>query len=343
MLELFFRFIIPASEQPNGYFDSNDKIYVYSNELEKGLYTKGKFAEIKSKWRINNMGWNYPIDYYRVENKKLIAVIGDSYVEAFQVDADKNYPYLLREKLGKHYEVFAFGMSGAPLSQYLHISRYVNKHLNPEVLIFNVVHNDFNESILELFPEVDYFLQVSIKENGSVRETIPQPNYSFAQYSPLKRLLYRSAFVRYLWSNLKVNNTVKDFFKNNEDQYESNIKVTDVIENRGKIIKATDYLIKTIHKENRDKRIIFIFDAPRKAIYNNSLNESNVRWLNEMMEASCKKYSVGYIDLTQLIQKDYKANNIKFNSEFDYHWNEYGHEFVASVLHEYLRNNKTID
>ena len=44
------------------------------------------------------MHWNYPIDYYPVDEKKLITVIGDSYIEAFHVDADEKYPYLLREK-----------------------------------------------------------------------------------------------------------------------------------------------------------------------------------------------------------------------------------------------------
>ena len=118
------------------------------------------------------MGWNYPIDYYPINDKKLIAVIGDSYIEAFQVDVDKNYPFLLREKLKNDYEVYAFGKSGAPLSQYLHISRYVNRHFDPDILIFNLVHNDFDESIQELYPGNTYFLKVS-----SIKMTQLQKQY----------------------------------------------------------------------------------------------------------------------------------------------------------------------
>jgi hypothetical protein len=62
LLEVLFRTVIPASEFPMNVFDEKDKIWKYSNEKNTGLHTIGKFAEIQAKWRINNMGWNYPID-----------------------------------------------------------------------------------------------------------------------------------------------------------------------------------------------------------------------------------------------------------------------------------------
>ena len=89
LLELIFRIAIPATDPPMGYFNEKEKIYSFSNQREEGQITIGRFAEIRSQWRINNMNWNYPIDYHFVEGKKLIAVIGDSYIEAFQVDADE--------------------------------------------------------------------------------------------------------------------------------------------------------------------------------------------------------------------------------------------------------------
>ncbi|MBA4419356.1 MAG: hypothetical protein C0392_15850 [Syntrophus sp. (in: bacteria)] len=135
VLEVFFRSVIPASDPPRSFFDEKEKMFFCSNEKVKGVNVIGKFAEIRAKWRINNMHWNYPIDYYHINDRKLIAVIGDSFIEALQVDVGKNYPFLLKEKLANHYEVYAFGVSGAPLSQYLHISRYVNKHFDADVII----------------------------------------------------------------------------------------------------------------------------------------------------------------------------------------------------------------
>lgn len=338
LLEIFFRIVIPSSDPPRGFFDTNEKIYSYSNDKKEGIQTIGKFAEIKTRWRINNMGWNYPVNYYPVKNKKLIAVIGDSYVEAFQVDVDKNYPYLLRERLGSNFEVFAFGMSGASLAQYLNMSRYINKHLNPDILIFNITHNDFDESIKELSTERYYFLQVSLINDSTFTEITPRPDYSFAQYSPFKRLLYKSAFIRYLRHNLKIKESLKDIYSGKKGNYEGNINPVKVKENEKKIFSATDYLIRTIIDENPGKRIIFIIDGPRKAIYNSELNISGIRWVNKILETLCKTYNIEYIDLTYPMEKDFKDNGIKFNSELDFHWNEYGHKFVANVLFDYLKN-----
>jgi len=337
-LELFFRFVIPASDPPGDYFYDDEKMYSFSNKRETGLFTIGRFAEIKARWRINNMNWNYPIDYYPVQDKKLITVIGDSYIEAFQVDADKSYPFLLRNKLSSDYEVFAFGKSGAPLSQYLHISRYVNKHLNPDILIFNMVHNDFNESIYQLHPSRHYYLQLSYnEEQNSFSETIPRPNYSFEQFNTWKRVLYKSALFRYLYHNLNVSNIRLQFIVGRSDnEFEANIDPVQMKNKQDLIHKATDHLIKTITEENNEKRIIFVFDAPRSSIYSNTLEESKVWWMYDMMKEICQKYNTEYIDLTDPMKEDFIKNGRKFNSELDGHWDEYGHEFVANILIDYL-------
>jgi hypothetical protein len=337
ILELFFRFVIPASDPPGGYFYDDEKMYSFRNTRETGLNTIGRFAEIKAKWRINNMNWNYPIDYFPVQDGKLITVIGDSYIEAFQVDVDKNYPYLLRNKLYPEYEVFAFGKSGAPLSQYLHISRYVKKHLNPEILIFNMVHNDFDESIYQLHSK-RHFLQLSYNElEDSFSETTPRPNYSTAQFNSWKRALYKSALFRYLYRNLNVSNIRQQFIAGRSDNgFEANIDPAQVKDKHDLIYKATDHLIKTIIQENFEKRVIFVFDAPRSAIYSNTLEDSQVWWMHDMMKEICHKYNAEYIDLTVPMKNDFNKNGRKFNSEFDGHWDEYGHEFVANILIDYL-------
>jgi len=338
ILEVFFRIGIPASDPPRGFFDEKESMYYFSNDKENGIYTIGKFATIRTKWRINNMHWNYPIDYHQIDDRKLIAVIGDSYIEAFQVDVGKNYPFLLREKLKNDYEVYAFGVSGAPLSQYLHISRYVKRHFDADILIFNLIHNDFEESIHELEPDHGRFFQVSIGDNGSIKEQMPQPNYSYPQYKLWKRIIYKSALFRYIYLNCTFRESVDKLLKTNKN-YESNINTDNVNSNKELIFKATNYLVKTIREENSDKRVIFVFDAPRFAIYDNILDKSNIRWMNKMMGTICANNNVEYIDLAPFMEEDYRKMSIKFNFDIDGHWNEYGHKFVGNVLFQYLRNN----
>jgi len=63
VLEVFFRFAIPAAEKPIAYFDEHDML-LRSHESRRttGLYTLGRSAQIRSRWRTNNYGWNSSID-----------------------------------------------------------------------------------------------------------------------------------------------------------------------------------------------------------------------------------------------------------------------------------------
>jgi hypothetical protein len=91
----------------------------------------------------------------------LITIIGDSYIEAFKVDVKSSIVSILREKIRDQYGVYGFGKSGAALSQHLQMGRYVSKHFNSDVIVINVVHNDFDESLLSIknFP---YFWELKL-------------------------------------------------------------------------------------------------------------------------------------------------------------------------------------
>jgi lysophospholipase L1-like esterase len=340
IMEAFFRWVIPASNPPMGFFHQDEHLYTFSNKNKSGLNTIGKFAKIRAKWNINNMNWNAPYDYLpKKESTKLVAVIGDSFIEALQVDVGKSYPFLLREKLKKDgFEVYAFGKSGSPFSQYLHISRYVNKHFNPDILIVNLVHNDFNESVRELFPVRKDFLQLSLKDSTSIVETIPVADSSTAQFKPLKGLLYQSALFRYIYLNLQIN-------KNRSAQataknVEGNIPVNELVVQKETILKAADYIAGTIKKENASKRIIFVMDAPRESIYNNTLGKSNITWINQMMKTLCEKHGIEFVDLTNPLEEDFKMKKQKFNFDIDGHWNEYGHQLISDILYNQIISTK---
>jgi len=339
LLELFFRFVIPATDPPMSYFDEDERMFFLSNQREEGQITFGAFAQQKARWHINNMHWNYPVDYHRVDGKKLIAVIGDSYIEAFQVDSDKKYPYLLKNRLDPEYEVYAFGKSGAPMSQYLHINRYVNRHFDPDILIFTMIHNDFEESIHDLYPDRLSFMQVSVDENGSFTETVPRPNHAYPQYTAWKRVVYKSALFRYLDLNLNLRQMRRRIAGTEYKDFHANIAVDKVIRNKDRIYAVTEYLTRMILEENSGKRIIFIMDTPRGEVYDGTLADSSVMWLNEIMGEICARYGIEFIDLAPLMMEDFQANGRKFSSEVDGHWDEYGHEFVANVVYDYLTNS----
>lgn len=345
--EVFFRLIIPAANSPGGYFDEENLIYKLAPN-KSGVYTTGKFAQQKARWRINNHGWNSPVDYTRAKNRKRIAIIGDSYIEAFQVDVDKSYPSLLREKLGDEFDVYSFGKSGAPLSQYLNISRYVNSYFNPDILIFNIIHNDFDGSITRLSPYNIVILSLDLSDS-LISEKVPSPNYSFPQYNWKKRFIMKWALVRYLLINLQAKRTMLGIVENirklgskkaKEDKkvVNANVEVSVLLSNVERIEKATEYIFERVKMENANRRIIFVMDAPRFNIYENTLDKSNVLFLHRMMDKLCKKYGFEFLDLTIPMKKNYDANRIRFESKYDSHWDEYGHKFVCEQVFMVLEN-----
>lgn len=334
ILELFFRFVIPASNPPLSVYRQEERFINYSNDRAEGLYTIGKFAKIRTKWTINNEGWNYPVDYTSDrDGMPLIAVIGDSYIDTDIVSSDKNFPYRLREKLYPEMEVYAFGLSGIPLSQYYHINKYVNRKFDPDIVIINLIYNDFEEAFRKFYPGSSSW---QIIETDTTYSLVPPADINISPTTKSwKKLLYKSALFRYLHRNLLV---FQIFKKVERDEVESNVEIVEDQGKRAEIKRGTDFLFRKIKEENEGRRLIFIIDAPRPSIYEGNLESSQVRWMNEMVGELAAKHGCELIDLTETMRLDYEKNKKKFNPEIDGHWNEYGHQLVAGKVYEYLNN-----
>lgn len=336
LIEIVSRIFFPGTQIPAVQWDENNRMMKFSKEYgEFGVYTTGNLAQIRAKWNINNEGWNSPVNYYSNKRKGVtrIAIIGDSYIEAFQVDIDKSYPNILANKLGENYEVYAFGMSGAPLSQYLHIARYVEQKFNPDIYIFNVVHNDFNESIYQATSKS--FFTISFSKD-SLEEIQPAPYERSHSKIPFSSLLKKSSFIRYVNGNLQLNRLLINKPATGKGNVEMNTYIDEVLSDIEIIQKVTDYLLDKIKQELSDKKIIFIMDAPRWSIYKNDLRNSKSLFLNDFFIKLCKDKDLKSIDLTPYMEKSYQNNKTRFESEYDGHWNPYGHAFVAEILHRHL-------
>ena len=332
VLELFFRTLIPGSSLPYTYFDPVEKILRFDpTGPRNGICTRGKLAQQRGRWRINDEGWNSTLEYLPAgtRRKSLVSIIGDSYVEALSVDVDNNLSAVLGELLGSEWEVYSFGISGAPLSQYLNVSRYVARRFAPDIMVFLVLHNDFDESVAELERTL-HFLQLSIA-NNTVQEVMP------IAYPPsvIRRIAVHSALIRYLWFNLRAQQIFDaQYWQQREQNFNANIDVDAVSRRHDVIQRATDYVVGHIVKENPGVPVVFMMDAPRRDIYEDRLHESDVLWLHDMIGQSCATYGALFIDLSEPFQDAYRTERKKFNTEYDFHWNNSGHELAADTLYE---------
>ena len=93
--ELFFRFVIPASDNPTVSQETAFNLIIKNpQDSQRGLFTSGRYAEQQIPWQINDLGWNYNRQYKPNSevDRPIVAMTGDSQIEGFYVNADQHVP-----------------------------------------------------------------------------------------------------------------------------------------------------------------------------------------------------------------------------------------------------------
>ena len=283
--------------------------------------------------RINNYGFTSKRDFKTNElgGKKVVAVIGDSYVEALQVSDASTFHAKLDSSFN-NIDVYALGVSGSPLSQYIAYKNYLKNTFSPDLYVFLIIENDFHSSLFDAGrgPGYHYF-----KESGDLVRVDYLP-------SKIKQLARKSAFLRYLHLDLKLTVQLGRFFQlqsNTNNQLQSNannekLKRDKINEAGGK--KAVDWFLEDIRDLAAEKPVIIVLDGDRRSIYaGEKKRDSNVmsnRHYQYLFEKAQSIPSLSVIDLHPVFQSDWAQSNKEFNFKYDYHWNERGHAVAADAL-----------
>jgi hypothetical protein len=331
ILEIVFTFLLPASKVPKSMWNQDYKIPSFKPGTT-GKYSIGKYCYKAGEWYINNEGWNSPYDYLRNDNQT-IAIFGDSYIEALQVDIKKSLGPILQEKLGNHFNVYSFGTSGAPLSQYLQLARYAHQKFAPSIMVLNLVHNDFDESIAGETNSKIYLRYRKMNDSVFMEDVIEK----FPEASLGFNVLNSFATGRYLIHNLKIREIdFRSFLydkKNVNESYNANTNVNKVLAQKNEIKKVTEIILLQFKKEFPSTRLILLMDGLRKEIYQNTpLQESNIFWMNTMVKDLASQHKIEFLDLTIPFRDDFKKRMTHFEFPFDWHWNEHGHKIAAESL-----------
>lgn len=327
--ELVLRFLVPACEMPDPVWDAHWRLLRFDARRAEGLFTAGRLAQQRGHWRVNRAGWVSCTDYRepRQPGKLRVAIIGDSFIEALQVDTERSVASVLGRLLGGRAEVLAFGVSGAPLSQYLQMARYVTAVYDPDIVVVNVVHNDFDESLSGVGQE-PFFLHV--REAGS----------SFVEVEPAafvpssgRRLFKRLALVRYVADNLRLRSAVYNWrVRNARESLVANVDAATLAGRGDLVTRATRYLVETIAKTCAPRVTVFMMDAPRDDLYAGRTRESAVWWLHDVLREAVVATGSRFLDLSGPFEAHYLAHRERFDTRWDRHWNELGHRVVAEAL-----------
>lgn len=327
-----FRLLVVVDNFPVASYDRANQILKYWPN-QSGVRYPDRDRRRPVVYSINDAGWNsiHPAYQPSRNSRRRVAIIGDSYVEAFQVNPAESIGARLEALLGPaSYEVYSFGISGAPLSQYLHMARYVAHDWHPDVIVIMIVHNDFIESY-RLKPSrfSSSFLHLAVGE--TVREVPPLP---YDRRPITQWMLARSATLRfgfYVWRALLESAANSSEPGQASARFEANVNVTELDENEPRIKRATGYLFEQFARVERSGvRVLCVMDGPREAIYEGKDPRTlDVYRLNRIGQAAAERLELPFVDLTEAFVQDYARHGKRFEFATDNHWNAYGHDLVA--------------
>jgi hypothetical protein len=334
-----FRYIVPASDAPR--LDYRNDIVRYAPN-QQGVWRVRN--EIAAPYRINAQGWNSGAGDYvrqRTEQATRIAVIGDSFVDALQVATTDSFVEKLEQALrgsGTASQVYRFGMSGAPLSQYVHMIEREVVRYRPDWIVVNVVHNDFDESYR--FVQGRYtssFMKFRVAD-GKVAGEVPPTPWKPAWADTLRQTA-TARFFLYRWQ-VRPQIVVDLFLPHRADDgpVAANVDVGQVLAQRQQVAAVADHAVARLAAlaAGIGARLLLVMNGDLQAIYDGNA-ESPALALNRVMAEAAQKHGVALIDMHPIFAAHWAANHRRLNFESDGHWNELGHATVAAAIAAHIR------
>lgn len=282
-----------------------------------------------NKKHVNNAGFMNQQDYITDSKVPLLAVVGDSFIEAMQVPDDATYPALLQSN-SENMRVYSFGFSGAPLSQYLIWAQHAKQNYDNKYLIINVVGNDFDESLLKYYSFVKGFHHYVADTNGTL-----QLQRSDWQPKRSVETAKKSYLLSYLVRNLEVTN-VKNRIQQlyNKSKYVANVAAVVDDTRFQDSYQAVDAFLRDLPQYSglAAKDVMFVIDD-RTTVYGDIVDPESYFAIMKLYFSS-RARALGYtvLDTAPAFKQHFAANAQRFEFTHDWHWNSTGHAVVADAI-----------
>jgi hypothetical protein len=300
-------------------------------------WSKSPNFVMKNTVHSNNYGFLNDQDYDPNDQRPLVAVIGDSYVEAAMVPYRETFQGILSRELAPEVRVYSFGRSGAPLSQYLAYARWASETFSPEKMIFIIVGNDFDESLTKYKRSKGFHFFNSDTDDLSLERIDYEPR-------PILKLLCKSHLFMYLISNVKILNLPQKmryrFTSKPETQFAGNVRVKvdrqRIIDSKAATDRFFDLLPRLAGLSPND--VCFIIDGIRPQLYDErELETASTGFFGTMRNYFREQaHTLGYavIDMQPILIENYKKNGLPFEFRHDGHWNPVAHSLAAKALEQ---------
>lgn len=313
---------------------------------QKGLFVS-ETKEYSSEVVVNSQGWpDIEHDFIKPEGIYRILILGDSFVENFQVPFEKRFFKQLQNKLGNKFEIIAMGRGNTGTAQqYLMLKEYGLKYKPDLVIQMFLTANDIknNSPVLQNDPYLPYF---EIDENGNLKE-IQHIKRSQRKLAAAKEFLKKFRITELLLSVRQKLREKKDNVK--FGGYPIDYHVYDQTYS-GQYQQAWDVTYKLISETKKEveeagAKYLFIAFPGSEAVEKKKLEslyqtypamktvDFDLEKPNKLLSAFCQKENIDYLFL--------RPPEETYNW-LEGHWNQAGTDLAAEFLFENLKNYLTI-
>ena len=331
LLEVFFRTVVPASSVPFsreipeyglGCFESG----------QTGPYSLGRYGRQRATYRINGQGWNSAIEYFARSEREhgAVAVIGDSYVEAFAVDPDDHISAHLGRLSAGRFAGYSFGQSGTALSGYLALQRYVRDNFRPDIFVLVIVHNDLDESIQSIVDTPHWQIE------RSEGEWVETPGVWPGVPRWITRTVVKSALARYLMFNANLYAEMQAGELDDAPVLNPGVDVQRAVRQESTIRDAARFMIARAREQAGEAPLVVMMDAPEDSVRGLGDRGASLIWLHGAVGDACEAAGVPFLDLTDALVRDYQRAGIDLYNGHDGHWTAHAHAVIADTLWRFL-------
>ncbi len=319
--------------------------------------------------RTNNAGFVSDFDYHANSKTPLMAVVGDSFVEAMSVSFEQSLQGRLQTLIGDRGRIFGFGMSGAPLSQYLVWAEHAAKRYKPAALCLLIIANDFDESVLKYKLAKGGRLYGGFHYYDDAVGNTAAPKLQLVPYSPspVLPLLNASALARYSVFHLRAHKLrprdVIPFFTGSAAHASPAISQRETAlrgifepaffetwpERLGPSKRAVEAFLRELPKRTGlpADRILLVMDGLRTAVLAPELSaQAKASFFGRMRQflmSQAKQAGFEVLDLQRPFQTHYAKTGQRLEFEHDYHWNATGYAVAARAVSRASLFRKTFD
>jgi hypothetical protein len=290
--------------------------------------------------RTNAQGFVSDFDYAADDSRPLIAVIGDSYIEARMIRFSQTMQETIRAGLQGASRVYAFAMNGAALSQYLAFAQEARDSCRPDVLVVNIVSNDFDESFPALH-SISRFHYFTEDANGNLYPHV-QGSYRPAW---LREMLSHSALLRYAYFHMRIadvprkirriTRSLRGVFHVKSPPPPAPAAGNDFAERLLISQRAADAFLNLLpaYAGLPPGSIVLVLDGQRLSLYRglhkkDACFESMRRYVLE--RAGRMGYEV--IDMHPIFERDFTIHGQPFEFTHDAHWNARAHGLAGRAV-----------